>query len=126
MKFILEDLSVFANLHSISISKPPKPQPPKPRLLRISPNDEWASKAHEEVSGSIIRETNFSRSETKCLKCTKTIKIQPLSICAGSIIAVVEAYPPLVDIKGLYTAQFEHTLFLRPTCKEVLSRGDDF
>lgn len=39
---------------------------------------------------------------------------------------VVDAYPPLCDIKGCYTAQFEHTLILRPTCKEVVSRGDDY
>ncbi|KAI6184824.1 Initiation factor 2-associated protein [Aphelenchoides bicaudatus] len=39
---------------------------------------------------------------------------------------VVEAYPPLCDVKGSYTAQFEHTIVLRPTCKEVLSRGDDY
>lgn len=39
---------------------------------------------------------------------------------------IVDAYPPLVDIKGSYVAQFEHTLLLRPTCKEVLSRGDDY
>jgi methionyl aminopeptidase len=39
---------------------------------------------------------------------------------------IVEAYPPLVDKKGSYTAQFEHTFLLRPTCKEVLSRGDDY
>ncbi|KAG6544363.1 hypothetical protein Mapa_014197 [Marchantia paleacea] len=39
---------------------------------------------------------------------------------------VVQACPPLCDIKGSYVAQFEHTIFLRPTCKEVLSRGDDF
>ncbi len=39
---------------------------------------------------------------------------------------IVTQYPPLVDIKGSYTAQWEHTLFLRPTCKEVLSRGDDY
>ncbi|KAL6433185.1 hypothetical protein ACFW04_006425 [Cataglyphis niger] len=38
----------------------------------------------------------------------------------------VEAYPPLVDVKGCYTAQFEHTLVLRPTCKEVISRGEDY
>ncbi|XP_003700420.1 methionyl aminopeptidase und [Megachile rotundata] len=38
----------------------------------------------------------------------------------------VEAYPPLADVKGCYTAQFEHTLVLRPTCKEVISRGDDY
>lgn len=39
---------------------------------------------------------------------------------------IVEAYPPLVDKKGSYTAQFEHTILLRPTVKEVISRGDDY
>lgn len=39
---------------------------------------------------------------------------------------IVESYPPLCDIKGCYTAQFEHTIVLRPTCKEVISRGDDY
>ncbi|BET00320.1 Methionine aminopeptidase [Nesidiocoris tenuis] len=39
---------------------------------------------------------------------------------------VVEPYPPLCDIKGCYTAQFEHTIVLRPTCKEVISKGDDY
>ncbi|OLL22560.1 Methionine aminopeptidase 2 [Neolecta irregularis DAH-3] len=39
---------------------------------------------------------------------------------------VVEDYPPLCDILGCQTAQYEHTLILRPTCKEVLSRGDDY
>ncbi|KAJ2820823.1 Methionine aminopeptidase 2 [Coemansia sp. 'formosensis'] len=39
---------------------------------------------------------------------------------------IVTAYPPLVDIKGSYTAQSEHTFILRPTVKEVLSRGDDY
>lgn len=39
---------------------------------------------------------------------------------------IVDAYPPLCDIRGCYTAQFEHTILLRPTCKEVVSRGDDY
>ncbi|KAK0702360.1 methionine type metalloexopeptidase [Lasiosphaeris hirsuta] len=39
---------------------------------------------------------------------------------------IVEDYPPLVDKKGSYTAQFEHTILLRPTRKEVISRGDDY
>ncbi|KAF3197885.1 Methionine aminopeptidase 2 [Orbilia oligospora] len=39
---------------------------------------------------------------------------------------IVEAYPPLCDIKGSYTAQYEHTILLRPTCKEVVSRGNDY
>ncbi|CDW56913.1 initiation factor 2 associated protein [Trichuris trichiura] len=38
----------------------------------------------------------------------------------------VGAYPPLCDTKGSYTAQWEHTILLRPTCKEVVSRGDDY
>ncbi|XP_015920292.2 methionine aminopeptidase 2 [Parasteatoda tepidariorum] len=39
---------------------------------------------------------------------------------------IVDPYPPLSDIKGSYTAQFEHTILLRPTCKEVISRGEDY
>ena len=39
---------------------------------------------------------------------------------------IVQPYPPLVDIKGSYVAQYEHTIMLRPTCKEVLTRGDDY
>jgi methionyl aminopeptidase len=39
---------------------------------------------------------------------------------------LVEAYPPLCDNKGSYTAQFEHTIVLRPTCKEVVTRGSDY
>lgn len=39
---------------------------------------------------------------------------------------IVEAYPPLCDKKGSYTAQFEHTILIRPTVKEVISRGEDY
>ncbi|SPN97567.1 probable Methionine aminopeptidase 2 homolog NECHADRAFT_61369 [Cephalotrichum gorgonifer] len=39
---------------------------------------------------------------------------------------LVEAYPPLVDRPNSYTAQYEHTILLRPTVKEVISRGDDY
>ena len=45
------------------------------------------------------------------------------SLCDAGI---VDAYPPLVDVKGAYTAQYEHTLYLHPTRKEVLSRGEDY
>ncbi|KAG6779067.1 hypothetical protein POTOM_015434 [Populus tomentosa] len=37
-----------------------------------------------------------------------------------------QPYPPLCDVKGSYVSQFEHTILLRPTCKEVISRGDDY
>jgi len=39
---------------------------------------------------------------------------------------IIQPYPPLCDQKGSYVAQYEHTILLKPTCKEVLSRGDDF
>ncbi|VDD80814.1 unnamed protein product [Mesocestoides corti] len=39
---------------------------------------------------------------------------------------LVKAYPPLVDMRNSYTAQWEHTVLLRPTCKEVVTRGDDY
>lgn len=40
---------------------------------------------------------------------------------------LVMDYPPLVDPQaGCMTAQFEHTILLRPTCKEVVSRGGDY
>mmetsp|Transcript_5557 Transcript_5557/g.9521 ORF Transcript_5557/g.9521 Transcript_5557/m.9521 type:complete len:491 (-) Transcript_5557:61-1533(-) len=39
---------------------------------------------------------------------------------------VVNAYPPLNDVSGSYVAQYEHTIFLHPSRKEVLSRGDDY
>lgn len=38
----------------------------------------------------------------------------------------MQPYPPLCDVKGSFVSQHEHTIFLRPTCKEVMSRGDDF
>ncbi|KAK6203292.1 methionine aminopeptidase 2 [Scheffersomyces amazonensis] len=39
---------------------------------------------------------------------------------------IVEEYPPIVDIKGSYTAQYEHTILLHPHKKEVVTRGDDY
>jgi methionyl aminopeptidase len=41
-------------------------------------------------------------------------------------VGIVDRCPPLVDRRGCFTAQFEHTILLRPTCKEVLTRGDDY
>ncbi|GAA6037285.1 hypothetical protein JCM8097_008663 [Rhodosporidiobolus ruineniae] len=43
-------------------------------------------------------------------------------------VGIVQDYPPLADVAGpgCQTAQFEHTILLRPTCKEVVTRGDDY
>ena len=38
-------------------------------------------------------------------------------------VGIVQPYPPLCDIKGSYVAQYEHTLMLRPTRKEVRRVG---
>jgi len=39
---------------------------------------------------------------------------------------IVRAYPPLCDSPSCFTAQYEHTILLKPTSKEVLSRGLDY
>eukprot|EP00538_Stauroneis_constricta_P004861 CAMPEP_0119558524 /NCGR_PEP_ID=MMETSP1352-20130426/10844_1 /TAXON_ID=265584 /ORGANISM="Stauroneis constricta, Strain CCMP1120" /LENGTH=476 /DNA_ID=CAMNT_0007605909 /DNA_START=13 /DNA_END=1443 /DNA_ORIENTATION=- len=41
-------------------------------------------------------------------------------------VGIVDPCPPLLDVKGSYTAQYEHTIIMRPTCKEVVTRGDDY
>ncbi|KAI3403056.1 MAP2 [Candida oxycetoniae] len=41
-------------------------------------------------------------------------------------VGIVEDYPPIVDKRGSYTAQFEHTILLHPHKKEVVTRGDDY
>uniref|UniRef100_A0A7S1QD91 Peptidase M24 domain-containing protein n=1 Tax=Alexandrium catenella TaxID=2925 RepID=A0A7S1QD91_ALECA len=39
---------------------------------------------------------------------------------------VVNSYPPLADLQGSYTAQYEHTILLGARGKEVLTRGADY
>ena len=39
---------------------------------------------------------------------------------------LINAYPPLCEVKGAFTSQMEHTILLKPTCKEIVSRGDDY
>ena len=39
---------------------------------------------------------------------------------------IVDPCPPVCDVKGSYTAQYEHTILLKPTCKEVVSKGEDY
>lgn len=41
-------------------------------------------------------------------------------------VGLLTPYPPLCDVRGSYVAQYEHTILLRPTCKEVISRGEDY
>ncbi len=39
---------------------------------------------------------------------------------------IIQKYPPLYDIKNSYVAQFEHTIYLKSSGKEVISRGNDY
>jgi len=39
---------------------------------------------------------------------------------------VITGYPPLYDIKGSFSSQFEHTLYIHDSGKEVLSQADDY
>ena len=41
-------------------------------------------------------------------------------------VGIVHPCPPSVNVKGSYVVQYEHTILMRPTCKEVVSHGDDF
>ncbi|KUL85924.1 hypothetical protein ZTR_06365 [Talaromyces verruculosus] len=39
---------------------------------------------------------------------------------------IVQKYEPLVDIPGSYTAQWEHTILIKSSGNEIISRGDDY
>lgn len=39
---------------------------------------------------------------------------------------VVNRYPPLADLHGSFTAQYEHTILLGSKSKEILTRGSDY
>nr|WCZ58357.1 translation initiation factor 5-2 [Paratrimastix eleionoma] len=39
---------------------------------------------------------------------------------------LVQPCPPLYDVRGSYVSQHEHTVFLGPSHKEVLSKGEDY
>lgn len=39
---------------------------------------------------------------------------------------IVHSYPALSDVKGSYTSQLEHTIYLHAFGKEIMSSGDDY
>ncbi|KAJ3270422.1 Methionine aminopeptidase 2A [Terramyces sp. JEL0728] len=63
-----------------------------------------------------------------CKRYLERLGEQRYNMALNSLVdaGIVNPCPPLVDIEGSFTAQFEHTLVLKPTCKEVLTRGDDY
>lgn len=50
--------------------------------------------------------------------------LSPLNELAN--LGIVAKYPPLVDVPGSWTAQYEHTILLGQSSKEVLTRGADY
>ena len=39
---------------------------------------------------------------------------------------LIQPYPPLVDQRGSIVTQMEHTIMIKPTGKEIVSRGEDY
>lgn len=39
---------------------------------------------------------------------------------------IISEYPPLCDISKSFVAQYEHTVLLKPSGKEIMSAGDDY
>ena len=39
---------------------------------------------------------------------------------------IISEYPPLVDVSKSFVAQYEHTILLKPSGKEIMSIGDDY
>lgn len=76
-------------------------------------------KTIDENFGTLV----FARRQLERISGVKSYHLGMRSLVNSGI---VEAYAPLVDIPGSYIAQFEHTILLRPNCKEVVSRGDDY
>uniref|UniRef100_A0A023FWB0 Putative methionine aminopeptidase 2 n=1 Tax=Amblyomma parvum TaxID=251391 RepID=A0A023FWB0_AMBPA len=40
--------------------------------------------------------------------------------------SIVDPYPPCATRRAATLPTFEHTILLRPTCKEIISRGTDY
>ena len=41
-------------------------------------------------------------------------------------IGIIKKYPPLYDKEGSFVSQYEHTIILKPTAKEVLTKSSDY
>jgi methionyl aminopeptidase len=76
-------------------------------------------KTIEDNFGTLV----FARRQLERLLNTKNWRLGMKTLVDRGI---VESYAPLVDIEGSHVAQFEHTVLLRPGCKEIVSRGEDY
>lgn len=74
----------------------------------------WATSWYSVIGSYILKSTKWILMSSTLFTLLKFFfsRLQPL--------------PPRCDVKGSYVSQFEHTILLRPTCKEVISRGDDY
>jgi len=109
--FVVEDLETshyMRDFEAAAVRTPP-PRLPAARKLLASIDANFGTLA-------FCRRYLDRIGETKYLMALR-------SLCENG---AINPYPPLVDVKGSYTAQYEHTLYLHPTRKEVLSRGEDY
>jgi methionyl aminopeptidase len=109
--FVVEDLecSHYMRDFDAASSRVPPPRLPRARALLATIDAHFGTLA-------FCRRYLDRLGESKYLMALR-------SLCDSG---AINPYPPLVDVKGSYTAQYEHTLYLHPTRKEVLSRGEDF
>ncbi|KAG2378322.1 hypothetical protein C9374_008465 [Naegleria lovaniensis] len=91
---------------------------------KINPTDLKTQKARELLK---VIEDNFS-TLAFCRRYLDRLGEEKYMVALKSLVnaGVVNEYPPLCDVKGCYTSQYEHTIVLKPTRKEVISRGDDY
>ncbi|KAH6617975.1 peptidase M24, structural domain-containing protein [Chaetomium sp. MPI-SDFR-AT-0129] len=107
--YIVDDVGIYG--YGLSYSAPSNPPLTLSTAKRLH-------KTIREKFGTIV----FCRRYLERLGVEKYLAGMNHLVQAG----VVDEYEPLMDVKGSYSAQFEHTFLLRETHKEILSRGDDY
>eukprot|EP00931_Biecheleriopsis_adriatica_P050504 TRINITY_DN29247_c0_g1_i1.p1 TRINITY_DN29247_c0_g1~~TRINITY_DN29247_c0_g1_i1.p1 ORF type:complete len:494 (+),score=83.76 TRINITY_DN29247_c0_g1_i1:22-1503(+) len=71
----------------------------------------------------IVQEAEYSKSKLLTASAQNWWSAPLNELCN---MGVVNRYPPLADVPGSYTAQYEHTILLGRAGKEVLTRGTDY
>ncbi|TVY36218.1 Methionine aminopeptidase 2-2 [Lachnellula cervina] len=92
-------------------------------------DDVSAANLHLSSAKSLLKtiDANFG-SIVFCRRYLERLGVKNYILGMRSLIdnGIVQSYGPLVDVKGSYVAQFEHTILLHSGGKEVISRGEDY
>ncbi|KAL9658730.1 hypothetical protein ABK040_005885 [Willaertia magna] len=91
---------------------------------KVTPTEIKSQKARELLK---VIEDNFS-TLAFCRRYLDRLGESKYMVAMKNLVSagLVNEYPPLCDVKGSFTSQYEHTIVLRPSCKEVISRGTDY